>query len=59
MNDDDFRDERILVDGRNSYETMNYFATSNNQIAYFNFAMNTKINNIANKMIDIKKDLRK
>ena len=57
MNDDDFKDERILVDGRNTYETMKHIATSNNQIAYSNFEINTKINNIANEVMDIKKDI--
>ena len=57
MNHDDFKDERILVDGRNTYETMKHIATSNNQIAYSNFEINTKINNIANEVMDIKKDI--
>ena len=57
MNDDDFKDERILVDGRNTYETMKHIATSNNQIAYSNFEINTKINNITNEVMDIKKDI--
>ena len=54
MNDDDFRDERIVVDGRNTYKTMKHIATSNNKIAYSNFETNTKINNIAIKIINTK-----
>ena len=57
MNDDDFKDERILVHGRNTYETMKPIATSNSQIAYSNFEINPKINDILNEIMDIKKDI--
>ena len=36
MNDYDIIDERILFDGRNTYETIKHIATSNNKIAYSN-----------------------
>ena len=57
MNDDHLKDERILVDGRNTHETMKQIATSNNQIAYSNFEIISKIDNIENEIMDIKKDI--
>ena len=57
MNDDDFKDERILVDGRNIYETMKHIATSNNQIEHSNFEINSKINNNINEIMNTKKDI--
>ena len=36
---------------------MKHIATSNNQIAYSNFEINTKMNNNANEIMDIKRDI--
>ena len=36
---------------------MKHIATSNNQIVYSNFEINSKINNTVNEIMDIKKDI--
>ena len=57
MNNDSFKDKNTVVNGWNTYDIMKHIAPSNNQITYSSFEIKSKVDNIANEIMKIRKDI--